>query len=133
MRKLLRPAELGSHPLLLQLQQLLRHGIAVTTTCPYLHPMAALVALPGPRSAASPIAPQSVCNQAAVPAPTVATSRKQQRLARRAPAAAASGATAAMSAQAAVALGSLEQLPDTYRGALLDQFGERRLGWEQRQ
>ncbi|PRW61092.1 Haloacid dehalogenase-like hydrolase superfamily isoform 1 [Chlorella sorokiniana] len=28
-----------------------------------------------------------------------------------------------MSAQAAVALGSLQQLPDTYRGALLDQFG----------
>ncbi len=93
--------------------------------------MAALVALPCTRSAASPIAPQPVCNQALPAARVAGTGRLSQQRPQAAAAAAASAA--AMSARPAAALGSLQQLPDTYRGALLDQFGELRRGLGQRQ
>lgn len=89
-----------------------------------LRPMAALVALPSTRFAASPIAPQPACNQAVAAPPRASRGRQQRRHARQRAQAATAAIAAAMSAQAAGVLGSLQQLPDTYRGVLLDQFGE---------
>lgn len=91
--------------------------------------MAAAAALPSTsRYTALPTAAHALPLRAQTAAtPASPHSPQQRRIARRRGTAAsvaaspATGAAATMSA--AVALGSLQQLPDTYRGALLDQFG----------